>query len=47
MAIRELYGIPELSRSSYPKLIEEMSKRAVKGFYKWVLRRWGVLRNAS
>ncbi|RLF00992.1 MAG: hypothetical protein DRJ57_00085 [Thermoprotei archaeon] len=41
VAIRELYGVAELSRSSYLRLIEKMKRRAVKGFYKWVLREMG------
>jgi len=35
VAIRELYGVAELSRSSYLRLIEKMKRRAVKG--RWSL----------
>ncbi|RLE68249.1 MAG: hypothetical protein DRJ43_05905, partial [Thermoprotei archaeon] len=41
LAIRDLYGVEELSRNSYPKLLEAMEKAARPGFYRWVLRERG------
>jgi len=38
LAIRDLYGVEELSRNSYPKLLKAVEKAARPSFYRWVLR---------
>jgi predicted TIM-barrel fold metal-dependent hydrolase len=44
IAIRELYGIGDLTRDTYPKLVEAVKNRATKGFYRWVLERANIRR---
>ncbi|MGC8570103.1 MAG: amidohydrolase family protein [Caldivirga sp.] len=42
LAIRDLYGISDITRDTYPKLVESMNNKATKGFYRWVLEKANI-----
>ncbi|WP_291767135.1 amidohydrolase family protein, partial [Caldivirga sp. UBA161] len=42
LAIRDLYGVEDITRGTYPKLVEAMSNRAKPGFYRWVLEKANI-----
>ena len=44
IAIKDLYGINDITRETYPKLVEAMSSRAKPGFYNWVLDKANITR---
>ena len=44
IAIRDLYGIDDITRDTYPKLVEAMTNRAKPGFYNWVLDKANISR---
>ncbi|MGC8601457.1 MAG: amidohydrolase family protein [Thermoprotei archaeon] len=42
IAIRDLYGIEDITKDTYPKLAEMMKQASVKGFYKSVLEKANI-----